>query len=101
MRWSPVGHLTNRLHNQLPSHTCQQGRQASGLGGRGDWPRQQSTAHQTPPTSLQARAGLIKNFTGVDDPYEVPLAPEVLVTPYNDGEACAGAGAHPPARQLH
>ena len=27
----------------------------------------------------KARAGLIKGFTGVDDPYEVPLAPEVVV----------------------
>jgi adenylylsulfate kinase len=26
----------------------------------------------------KARAGLIKNFTGIDDPYEPPLNPEVL-----------------------
>jgi len=25
----------------------------------------------------KARAGLLKNFTGIDDPYEPPLAPEV------------------------
>lgn len=27
----------------------------------------------------QARAGLVKNFTGVDDPYEAPVAPEVTL----------------------
>ena len=27
----------------------------------------------------QARAGLVKNFTGVDDPYEAPLAAEVTL----------------------
>ena len=27
----------------------------------------------------KARAGLIKGFTGVDDPYEVPTSPEVVV----------------------
>lgn len=27
----------------------------------------------------QARAGLVKNFTGVDDPYEAPLAPELTL----------------------
>ena len=25
----------------------------------------------------QARAGLIKQFTGIDDPYEVPASPEL------------------------
>ncbi|KAL4418939.1 hypothetical protein ABPG77_009119 [Micractinium sp. CCAP 211/92] len=35
----------------------------------------------------KARAGLIKNFTGIDDPYEAPLAPEILVTPYDQGGA--------------
>ena len=28
----------------------------------------------------KARAGLIKGFTGVDDPYEVPEHPEVVVS---------------------
>lgn len=28
----------------------------------------------------QARAGLIKNFTGIDDPYEVPTNPEMRLT---------------------
>lgn len=27
----------------------------------------------------KARAGLIKNFTGIDDPYEAPLLPEVVL----------------------
>ncbi len=27
----------------------------------------------------KARAGEIKNFTGIDDPYEVPLSPEIVV----------------------
>jgi len=27
----------------------------------------------------KARAGLIKGFTGVDDPYEEPVSPEVCV----------------------
>lgn len=35
-----------------------------------------------------ARAGEIKGFTGIDDPYEAPLAPEVVVTP-DDGDADA------------
>jgi len=33
----------------------------------------------------KARAGLIKNFTGIDDPYEEPLNAEVVVTPF-DGD---------------
>jgi sulfate adenylyltransferase len=31
-----------------------------------------------------ARAGKIKNFTGIDDPYEAPLAPEIVI----DGARC-------------
>jgi sulfate adenylyltransferase len=27
----------------------------------------------------KARAGLIKGFTGVDDPYEIPTSPEVSI----------------------
>jgi adenylylsulfate kinase-like enzyme len=27
----------------------------------------------------QARAGTIRNFTGIDDPYEAPLAPELTL----------------------
>jgi bifunctional enzyme CysN/CysC len=29
----------------------------------------------------QARAGEIKGFTGIDDPYEAPLAPDFVITP--------------------
>jgi sulfate adenylyltransferase len=32
-----------------------------------------------------ARAGKIKNFTGIDDPYEPPLAPELVI----DGASCS------------
>lgn len=38
----------------------------------------------------KARAGEIKNFTGIDDPYEAPKNPELLInTGENDLEACA------------
>jgi adenylylsulfate kinase len=43
----------------------------------------------------KARAGLIKGFTGVDDPYEAPAAPEVVVQPYL---AAAAPGAAPQQR---
>ena len=32
----------------------------------------------------KARAGEIKSFTGVNDPYEAPVAPEVTLTPYSE-----------------
>lgn len=38
----------------------------------------------------KARAGEITGFTGVDDPYEAPLAPELVLTP-DDGDADAMA----------
>ena len=31
----------------------------------------------------EARAGLIKNFTGIDDPYEEPLNPESVLDSNN------------------
>lgn len=31
----------------------------------------------------KARAGEIKNFTGIDDPYEAPTSPEVVLEPYD------------------
>jgi sulfate adenylyltransferase len=31
----------------------------------------------------KARAGLIKGFTGVDDPYEIPAKPEVRIDTTN------------------
>ncbi|EFN51375.1 hypothetical protein CHLNCDRAFT_141154 [Chlorella variabilis] len=35
----------------------------------------------------KARAGLIKNFTGIDDPYEAPLEPEIVVDCFDaDGQ---------------
>jgi len=38
----------------------------------------------------KARAGEIKNFTGIDDPYEAPEKPELVInTGENDLEACA------------
>jgi bifunctional enzyme CysN/CysC len=38
----------------------------------------------------KARAGELKNFTGIDDPYEAPLAPELLLRPV-DGDAASQA----------
>ena len=38
----------------------------------------------------RARAGLITGFTGVDDPYEPPIAPELVLSPA-DGDADAMA----------
>ena len=51
-------------------------------------PSQALRTHQrfaTSPHPLQARAGLIKNFTGIDDPYEAPLNPEIRVSCFNQG----------------
>lgn len=39
----------------------------------------------------KARAGELKGFTGIDDPYEPPLAPELVLTPA-DGDPTAQAG---------
>ena len=37
----------------------------------------------------RARAGEIKGFTGIDDPYEAPINPEVTVVPYDaNGVMC-------------
>jgi bifunctional enzyme CysN/CysC len=38
----------------------------------------------------KARAGELRGFTGIDDPYEAPTAPEVVLTPA-DGDATAQA----------
>jgi bifunctional enzyme CysN/CysC len=40
----------------------------------------------------KARRGEIKNFTGIDDPYEAPLAPELVLRP-TDGTAAELAAA--------
>ena len=39
----------------------------------------------------KARAGEITGFTGIDDPYEAPLAPELVLTP-DDGSVADQAG---------
>ena len=39
----------------------------------------------------KARAGEISGFTGIDDPYEPPLNPELRLVP-SDGDADAMAG---------
>lgn len=31
----------------------------------------------------KARSGEIKGFTGIDDPYEAPVSPEILITTVN------------------
>jgi bifunctional enzyme CysN/CysC len=38
----------------------------------------------------KARAGELKGFTGIDDPYEAPVAPDLVLTPA-DGDALAQA----------
>lgn len=38
----------------------------------------------------KARAGEIRGFTGIDDPYEAPVAPELVLRP-EDGDAAAQA----------
>jgi bifunctional enzyme CysN/CysC len=40
----------------------------------------------------KARAGEITGFTGIDDPYEAPLAPDLVLRP-EDGDATAMAAA--------
>jgi adenylylsulfate kinase-like enzyme len=40
----------------------------------------------------QARAGKLKGFTGIDDPYEAPLHPEITIDGSNQSPA-ANAGA--------
>jgi bifunctional enzyme CysN/CysC len=38
----------------------------------------------------KARAGLISGFTGIDDPYEAPAEPELVLRP-EDGDPAAMA----------
>ena len=47
----------------------------------------------------KARAGEITGFTGIDDPYEAPEHPELVLTPA-DGDAAAMADAGPRAPRL-
>lgn len=39
---------------------------------------------------VKARAGEIRGFTGIDDPYEAPLDPELVLTPDADASELAG-----------
>jgi len=51
---------------------------------------------------VKARAGEIRGFTGIDDPYEAPLEPEMVLTP-TDGSPVEQAmliiGSLPPTRR--
>ncbi len=51
------------------------------------------TCEQRDPKGLykKARAGELKNFTGVDDPYEAPLAPELTIDATNTSPQQAAA----------
>jgi adenylylsulfate kinase len=50
-----------------------------------------STCEERDPKNLYAKArrGEIKNFTGIDSPYEVPTNPELIVSPANSPEVSA------------
>jgi len=53
-----------------------------------------ATAEKRDPKGLykKARAGEIKQFTGIDDPYEAPVSPELMIdTEVSDAEASAEA----------
>ena len=39
----------------------------------------------------KARAGEITGFTGIDDPYEAPATPELVITPASTPAAAAAA----------
>ena len=51
----------------------------------------------------KARAGLIKGFTGVDDPYEVPASPEVRIdtTDAHSGRGSPGGPSVPGAERIY
>ena len=42
----------------------------------------------------KARAGEITGFTGIDDPYEAPIAPELVLTPADGDPAAQAAAVH-------
>ena len=44
-----------------------------------DTPLEVCEARDTKGIYAQARAGVVRNFTGIDDPYEAPAAPELLL----------------------
>ena len=83
-----MGGLKGRLSGQhLPAssgrvaHTCK----------RLDYQQANSSRTLICAHLLQARAGLIKNFTGIDDPYEPPVNPEIRVACFDAG-ACLQQG---------
>jgi bifunctional enzyme CysN/CysC len=57
-----------------------------------DTPLQVCEARDPKGMYARARAGEITGFTGVDDPYEAPLSPDLLLRP-EDGDAAAQATA--------
>jgi len=44
-----------------------------------DTPIEVCEARDTKGMYRQARKGIVKNFTGIDDPYEPPLSPEIVI----------------------
>jgi len=62
-----------------------------------DAPLEESEHRQQKGLYAKARAGQIIGFTGIDDPYEPPLAPELILRS-DDGDAtkAAAASARPP-----
>jgi sulfate adenylyltransferase len=44
-----------------------------------DTPLELCESRDTKGMYAQARRGVIRNFTGIDDPYEEPLAPELRI----------------------
>ena len=46
-----------------------------------DTPIEQCEARDPKGMYAKARAGEIKGFTGVDDPYEAPASPELVIRP--------------------
>ena len=50
---------------------------------RSIWPRRWTSASRRDPKGLYAKAsaGELGAFTGVDDPYEVPVAPDLAIEP--------------------
>jgi bifunctional enzyme CysN/CysC len=55
-----------------------------------DTPLETCEARDAKGLYARARAGLVADFTGIDSPYEPPVAPEVRLTPA-DGDAEAQA----------
>ena len=56
-----------------------------------DTPLAVAEARDTKGLYAKARKGLLANFTGIDSPYEPPLAPDVRIEPSMSVEAAADA----------